>query len=115
VVFVGTFTAGGLEVEVMDGRLNIIQDGRLSKFVEAVEQMTFSGKRAAQRSQPVVYVTERCVFELTEDGLVLVEVAPGVDIEKDILAKMKFKPVIKGKPRLMDPRIFSDHPMELDR
>ncbi len=114
VVFVGCFAAGGLAVEIKDGRLIILQDGAHLKFIEAVEQITFSGKRAAQREQPVVYITERCVFELTQEGLLLVEVAPGVDIEKDILGKMNFKPIIIGEPKLMDLRIFREEPMGLE-
>ncbi len=112
VVFAGTFTAGGLEVSIEDGKLRIVKEGRARKFVKAVEQVTFSGKYAASKSQPVIYVTERCVFQLTPGGLELIEVAPGIDIERDILAHMDFKPII-NKPVPMDPRIFRDEPMEL--
>jgi len=112
VVFAGTFTAGGLKVEIMDGRLKIVQEGRAKKFVSRAEQITFSGPFARERSQPVIYVTERCVFQLTPGGLELIEVAPGIDIENDILAQMDFKPII-NKPVPMEPRIFLDEPMEL--
>jgi propionate CoA-transferase len=112
VVFAGTFTAGGLEVAVEDGKLRIVKEGRARKFVKAVEQVTFSGKYAASKSQPVIYVTERCVFHLTSGGLELIEVAPGIDIERDILAHMDFKPIVH-KPHPMDARIFRDEPMEL--
>ena len=112
VVYCGTFTVGGLKVEIADGKLKIVQEGRARKFVKHVEQVTFSGKFAASRSQPVIYVTERCVFQLTQDGLELIEVAPGIDIERDILAHMDFKPLIQ-KPMTMDARIFRDEPMEL--
>ncbi len=112
VVFAGTFTAGGLEVAIEDGKLKIVKEGRARKFVRAVEQITFSGKYAASKSQPVIYVTERCVFQLTPGGLELIEVAPGIEIERDILAHMEFKPAI-NKPVPMDPRIFRDEPMEL--
>jgi propionate CoA-transferase len=112
VVFAGTFTAGGLEVEVGDGRLQIVKEGRARKFVKAVEQITFSGSFAKTRSQPVIYVTERCVFKLTSEGLELIEVAPGIDIDKDILARMDFKPIV-NKPMPMDKRIFTDEPMDL--
>ncbi|MTD93739.1 acyl CoA:acetate/3-ketoacid CoA transferase [Hyphomicrobium sp. xq] len=112
VVFAGTFTAGGLEVSIEDGKLRIVKEGRARKFVKAVEQVTFSGKYAASKSQPVIYVTERCVFQLTPGGLELIEVAPGIDIERDILAHMDFKPIIH-KPHSMDARIFRDEPMEL--
>jgi len=112
VVFAGTFTAGGLEVEIAYGKLRIVKEGRARKFVKAVEQVTFSGKYAAQKKQPVIYVTERCVFQLTPGGLELIEVAPGIDIEKHILAHMDFVPII-NKPMPMDRRIFLDEPMEL--
>ncbi|WCR02682.1 acyl CoA:acetate/3-ketoacid CoA transferase [Paracoccus saliphilus] len=112
VVFAGTFTAGGLKAEVGGGELRILQEGRSRKFVQAVEQITFSGSYAARRSQPVIYVTERCVFQLTQGGLELIEVAPGIDIDRDILAQMDFTPVI-NKPVPMDIRIFTDAPMEL--
>ncbi len=112
VVFAGTFTAGGLDVQIAYGKLKIMQEGRARKFVKNVEQITFSGQYAAQKSQPVIYVTERCVFQLTPGGLELIEVAPGIDIEKNILAHMDFKPII-NKPMPMDRRIFIDEPMEL--
>jgi propionate CoA-transferase len=112
VVFAGTFTAGGLEVQLAYGKLKILKEGKARKFVKNVEQITFSGTYASQKSQPVIYVTERCVFQLTPDGLELIEVAPGIDIEKNILAHMDFKPII-NKPIPMDRRIFVDDPMEL--
>jgi propionate CoA-transferase len=112
VIFVGTFTAGGLDVAVEDGRLVIRKDGKAKKFVRLVEQVTFSGKRAVQTGQRVLYVTERCVFRLGPRGLELAEVAPGVDIERDILAHMEFEPVVES-PVTMDARIFRDEPMKL--
>lgn len=112
VVFAGTFTVGGLKVSLAYGKLTIVKEGRSRKFVNNVEQVTFSGKYAASRLQPVIYVTERCVFQLTPGGLELIEVAPGIDIEKHILAQMDFKPII-NKPQPMDRRIFIDDPMEL--
>jgi propionate CoA-transferase len=112
VVFAGTFTAGGLEVEIHYGKLKIVKEGRARKFVNNVEQITFSGPYASRKSQPVIYVTERCVFQLTPGGLELIEVAPGIDIDKHILAQMDFKPII-NKPMPMDRRIFVDDPMEL--
>jgi propionate CoA-transferase len=113
VVFLGTFTAGGLEVEIADGRLRIVKEGRIRKFVERVEQITFSGRVAAAAHKPVLYVTERCVFALTAEGLELIEVAPGIDIERDILGRMAFRPVVRGEPRRMDMRIFRAEPMGL--
>ena len=113
VVFVGTFTAGGLKTDVRDGRLVIEQEGRVRKFVEQVEHRTFSGAVAMARRQAVVYVTERCVFHLTPNGMELTEIAPGVDLDKNILPHMDFKPLVRGVPRLMDPRIFQNASMGL--
>lgn len=112
VVFAGTFTAGGLEVAIEDGKLRIVKEGRAKKFVKQVEQVTFAGQYAAEKGQPVIYVTERCVFQLTDHGLELIEVAPGIDIERDILPHMAFKPHIH-KPVTMNPALFRDEPMDL--
>lgn len=114
VVFVGTFTAGGLKVSVQDETLRIDQEGRVRKFLDQVEHVTFSGKYAAQKRQPVLYITERCVFRLTPEGMELTEIAPGIDLEKDILGQMDFKPVIKREPILMDDRIFWSDSMGLE-
>jgi propionate CoA-transferase len=113
VVFVGTFTAGSLEVAVEDGKLRILQDGSAVKFVDQVEHRTFSGPQAVKRGTPVLYITERCVFELTSAGLVLSEIAPGVDLQRDILERMAFAPLMPTAPKLMDARIFADLPMHL--
>ncbi|MBY6242147.1 acyl CoA:acetate/3-ketoacid CoA transferase [Methylosinus sp. Sm6] len=112
VVFAGTFTAGGLDVAIENGEVKILKEGRARKFLKFVEQVTFSGKYAQKREQPVIYVTERCVFQLKKDGLELIEVAPGIDIERDILPHMDFKPIVKH-PVTMDKRIFIDEPMGL--
>lgn len=111
-VLAGTFTAGGLKVAVEDNRLRILQEGRVQKFVSKVEQITFSGELAAETGQPVLYVTERCVFRASPKGLELIEVAPGIDLARDILPNMGFEPVI-GNVRKMDPRIFGEVPMQL--
>lgn len=113
VIFVGTFTAGGLKVSIRDGVLSIDQEGRVQKFVRQVEHVTFSGAYAVSKDQPVLYVTERCVFRLTGTGMELIEIAPGVDIERDILRQMAFKPVISAAPALMDARIFHPEPIGL--
>ncbi|WP_175941562.1 acyl CoA:acetate/3-ketoacid CoA transferase [Caballeronia sp. BCC1704] len=113
VVFVGTFNAGKLNIVIEDGKLVIRRDGNCRKFVDAVEHRTFSGPYAVERGQTVIYITERCVFELTSEGLALKEVAPGIDVERDIVAQMDFRPVMKSAPSLMDPRIFTDEPMGL--
>lgn len=113
VVFVGTFNAGKLQVNIKDGRLVILQDGVCQKFVDAVEHRTFGGRYANERQQPVLYITERCVFSLTREGLELVEIAPGVDLQRDIISQMGFTPIVNAQPRLMDARIFDDKPMGL--
>lgn len=106
VIFCGTFTAGGLEIEAGDGRLNIIQEGKAKKFIEQVEQITFSGDYANEVGQTVLYITERAVFELGKDGIVLTEIAPGVDVEKDVIGQMNFKPAVSPALKLMDENIF---------
>ncbi|GGF20072.1 acyl CoA:acetate/3-ketoacid CoA transferase [Aliidongia dinghuensis] len=113
VVFVGTFTAGGLRIAIEDGEIRILAEGRDRKFVREVEHRTFSGAYARERQQPVFYVTERCVFTLGDAGLELVEIAPGIDLERDILAHMDFVPGMPVAPRLMDPYLFRDAPMGL--
>ncbi len=113
VVFVGTFTAGRLRVAVEDGKLRILDEGGARKFVAAVEQRTFSGEYAVRRKQPVLFITERCVFRLGADGLELVEIAPGIDLERDVLQRMDFVPVVRQAPALMDERIFRPGPMGL--
>lgn len=113
VVFVGTFTADGLKVAVEAGQIRLCQEGSTRKFVQAVEQRTFSGPQALRNGQTVLYVTERCVFRLVESGLELVEIAPGIDLERDILGQMDFRPAISSRLSLMDARIFSPGPMDL--
>ena len=114
VVFAGTFTAGGLKIAVEDGKLRIVQEGRARKFVKQVGQVTFSGTYAKETHQPVLFVTERCVFRLTDGGLALTEIAPGIDIERDILAHMDFAPIV-GNVVEMDGRIFRPERMGLER
>jgi propionate CoA-transferase len=113
VIFVGTFTAGGLEVAVADGHLRILKEGSTRKFVKEVEHRTFSGPVAHRSGQKVLYITERCVFRLMEKGLELIEIAPGVDLDKDVLALMDFTPAIAPDLRLMPECIFRDEPMGL--
>ncbi len=113
VVFVGTFVAGDLSIACRDGRLDIAKDGDIRKFVDHVEHVTFSGEVARRQGKTVLYVTERCVFRLTSEGMELTEIAPGVDLDRDILAKMDFAPLMPRPPRLMDPRIFAAEAMNL--
>ncbi len=110
---IGGVPAGGLEVAVEGGKLKILKEGEVKKFVKAVEHKTFSGEYASQVGQTVMYITERAVFVLTKEGLELTEIAPGVDLKKDVLDLLEFKPILRGTPKLMDPRIFADKPMGL--
>ncbi len=114
VLFAGTFTTGGLKVEVKDGKLTILSEGLSRKFLDRVEQITFSGDLAIENGQPAYFITERCVFQLTPDGLELMEIAPGIDIERDILKQMDFKPMVRN-PIPMDSRIFWPETMNLER
>ena len=111
-VFAGTFVVPG-RCRVQDGRLVIASGAVAPKFLAEVEQRTFGGEYAAAAGLPVLYVTERCVFQLTPGGLELIEIAPGVDLEKDVLAHIGFEPIIRGEPKLMDARIFGAGPMGL--
>lgn len=106
VLFCGTFTAGGLEVALEDGQVHILKEGRIPKFTKTVEQVTFSGPYAAASGKSVMYITERAVFTLCPEGMVLTEIAPGVDLEKDVLAHMEFAPLISDKLKLMPEELF---------
>ena len=105
-IFCGTFTAGGLRTKVEDGQLRIVQEGKFAKFLPQVEQITFSGKYAYQRKQPVRYITERAVFELSATGLVLTEIAPGIDLESQILALLDFELTVSPQLKTMDSNLF---------
>ena len=113
VIFVGTFTAGGLKITVQDGEMRIDQEGKVKKFVDHVEHTTFSGEYALLNKQPVLYVTERCVFALTDQGMELIEIAPGLDLQRDILDQMDFEPIVSDPLPTMDQRIFRQEAMNL--
>jgi len=113
VVFVGTFTTGKSEVHIEAKKLILAKEGGNKKFIQEVEHRTFSGEQAIKEKQAVLYVTERCVFSLDEKGVTLVEIAPGIDLKKDILSQMDFEPVVSKDLMLMDERIFDDVPMGL--
>ncbi|MBO5995446.1 MAG: 3-oxoacid CoA-transferase [Firmicutes bacterium] len=113
VVYCGTMTAGGLKIEVKDGKLNILQEGKVKKFVDEVQHVTFSGELAHETGQNVIYITERAVFRLTEKGLTLAEIAPGVDLQKDVIDQMEFVPPIADDFKTMDERIFREELMGL--
>lgn len=113
VVFCGTFTASGLDIAIEDEKLVIKTEGKIKKFIKDVEQITFSGNLARKNGKKVTYVTERAVFELKENGITLTEIAPGIDLEKDILGQMDFTPLISEDLKLMDLRIFKNEKMGL--
>ena len=115
IVFMGTFTAIGLKVSIRDGELHIDEEGKQLKFVDQVEHVTFSGKFAQNENRYVLYVTERCVFKLCAEGMELVEVAPGIDVDKHILPFMGFEPIITYPPKKMDTRIFYEGVMKIGR
>jgi propionate CoA-transferase len=113
VIFLGSFTAGGLQVEISDAGLHILAEGSFRRFLDAVEQVSFSGQYAIENRKTVLFITERAVFTLGAEGLTLQEIAPGVDLEKEILAHMDFIPAIRQPLKLMDTRIFQSSPMGL--
>lgn len=106
IIFCGTLTSGGLKVAVEDGKINIENEGRHKKFVQSIEHMTFNADQALMKGQEVLYITERCVFRLEENGLVLIEHAPGIDIEKDILSNVDCDITVSPDLKLMAPEIF---------
>ncbi|MBM3524624.1 MAG: acyl CoA:acetate/3-ketoacid CoA transferase, partial [Alphaproteobacteria bacterium] len=108
VVFCGSFDAKGTELAIGGGRLAIRRHGDVTKLVEAVEQITWSGRVAVERGQEAVYVTERAVFRLTREGVALTEVAPGVDMRRDVLDRMQFKPLVPRDPAVMPAAHFTE-------
>ena len=119
VIFVGTFTVGNMIVAFSNGQIAICQEGDTRKFVSDVEHRTFSGTESLRRGQRVLYITERCVFQLVPDpenggsALELIEIAPGIDLQQDVLAHMDFVPRIANPLKMMDARLFQDEPMQL--
>jgi len=113
VVFCGTLTTNGLELDVGNGELAIEREGDQPKFLESVEQITFSGEYAREIDQPVRYVTERAVFDLREDGLTLVEIAPGIDLEADVLDQLECTPAVEDDVAEMNPDLFRAEPLDL--
>ena len=113
IVFSGYFTAGGLKLELEDGQLRIVKEGKAKKFVPAVEQISFSGKRAVSQGQNILYVTERCVIQLEEKGLTVIEIAPGIDLQQDIINQAEIPLQVSDDLKLMDPRLFNPEPMNL--
>jgi propionate CoA-transferase len=113
-VFSGTFTTGGLELAIEDGAVRIVTEGRIRKLVPDVEQVTFSGRRARERGQGVTVVTERCVLRRIDDGFEVIEIAPGIDLERDVLAQAEIPLAVSADLALMDARLFRPPPMALE-
>ncbi len=113
VVFCGTFTVGGLNIEIVDSKLRIVHEGAYKRFLNAVEQISFSGEYAIENQKQVIFVTERAEFSLGPEGLILQEIAPGIDLQKDVLSQMEFLPIMADPVLRMDARIFRPGPMGL--
>ena len=110
---VGEFTAGGLCVDIQSGKVRIVEEGKARKFIDSVEEITFSGEHARAAGKEVLYITERAVFKLLKTGVTLVEIAPGIDFERDILSQMEFIPQIADDLHEMDKRIFREAKMSI--
>ena len=115
VIFSGTFTAGGLEISYGSGAMKIVHEGKFNKFVNEVEQVSYSGPFALERGQEALYITERAVFKRSEKGIELIEIAPGIELDRDVLAHMDFKPAVSADLRVMDRRLFLEEKMDLGR
>lgn len=115
IVFCGTLTSGGFKARVGNGKIEILNEGRFLKLVPDVSEITFNGRDAVKRGQKVLFITERAVFSMTEQGFELSEIAPGMDVEKDVIAHMGFRPLIARNLKEMDARLFTDAPMDLER
>ena len=114
IVFSGYYTAGGLKIAIADGQVSILKEGKAKKFVPDVEQISFSGKRAIQQKQNITYITERCVIRLLEKGLTVTEIAPGIDLERDVLGQAGISLEVSEDLKLMDFRLFDPTPMKLE-
>jgi propionate CoA-transferase len=114
-VFGGTFTAGGLKIQTGDGTLKILEEGRHHKFIKEVGQISYSGPYGRERGQTTLFVTERAVFKSSERGLELTEIAPGIDLQRDVLDHMEFMPLISPNLKKMDEKIFREVPMGIVR
>jgi propionate CoA-transferase len=112
IVFSGFYTAGA-KFEIVDGELRILKEGKVDKLVEAVEHVSFSGRRAVEQGQDITYVTERCVLKLTPDGVAVIEIAPGIDLDRDVLAHAAFPLLVPTTPKLMDAALFRPEPFGL--
>ena len=116
VIFIGTFTAHGLKVEIKDQKIKILKEGTIKKFKKNVQQITFASQYAVKTNQNILYITERAVFQINSDGfLELIEIAPGIDLENDIIKQMEFRPKIAKDLKLMDARLFQEEKLHLEK
>ncbi|MED4601776.1 CoA-transferase [Paenibacillus validus] len=106
IMFCGTLTSGGLDIGIQDGKMTIVKEGRHKKLIRQVEHLTFNAEAAREKGQEPVYITERAVFRLGDNGLVLTEYAPGIDVEKEILPYIDFKVDIDPDVKPMSPHLF---------
>jgi propionate CoA-transferase len=113
IFFCGYFTAGGLDLRVEDSQLRIAKEGKNQKFIPEVEHVTFSGRRAQQLKQRVIYITERCVLSLEPEGLTVIEIAPGIDLQRNVLEQAGFPLRVSPNLAVMDKRIFQPEPFGL--
>ncbi len=113
VIFSGTFTAGNLVIDWPEGKSMIHKEGKFNKFLDEVEQISYSGPFAEERGQEALYITERAVFKRGHHGLELIEIAPGIDLDRDVLGHMDFRPKISADLKIMDARLFGAEPMGL--
>ncbi len=108
IVFCGTFTAGGLKTHIADGTVQILKEGKAKKFTQGIEHITFSGSEGIRKGQHVIYVTERCVIQLLPEGLTVTEIAPGVDLEREVLAQSEVPLLVSQELRVMDESLFTN-------
>jgi len=113
VIFCSTFTARGLEVDFSGGKVTVVKEGTEKKLVEKVKQISFNGELARRKGQKVHYVTERAVFEFRPEGPVLIEIAPGIDLERDILNQMGFTPIIAKDLKVTDAGVYNPGAFDL--
>ncbi|HEY7079980.1 MAG TPA: CoA-transferase [Nitrososphaeraceae archaeon] len=113
VYFAGSFIGGKSDISISDNKIKILREGTIAKFTESVFKIVFSGNQAIKYGQEIMYITERAVFRLNERGLVLEEIAPGIDLHEDILSKMSFTPILGNSIKEMDTRIFNEEKMEI--
>ncbi|GGB54474.1 propionate CoA-transferase [Lentibacillus populi] len=113
VVFCATFSTGGAKVSFKNNEVHIDQEGSIKKMVSKVSQISFNGNFAREKGQDVFFVTERAVFKLVKEGVMLIEIAPGIDLQKDVLDMMEFEPIISKDLKVMDKKLFTKGPFGL--